>query len=113
MANTPHPVRSWSRRTADGGNMRRVSILAVGALTAGLAGLAGVVPVATAAPAPAAATEGPTVFVGELDGKQFAALAATGIDRDEISTAKARTTNKVAVEVVLSRAQAAKLQKQG
>ena len=91
--------------------MRRVSILATGALIASLAGLAGVMPVATAAPA--AATDAPTVFVGELDAQQFAALAATGLDRDEISTATAKAKNKVAVEVVLSRSQAAKLRRQG
>jgi len=91
--------------------MRRVSVLAIGALAASLAGLAGIVPVATAAPAPG--MDGLTVFVGELDGQQFSRLAATGIDRDEISTAKAKAKNKVAVEVVLSRGQAAKLRGQG
>jgi hypothetical protein len=93
--------------------MRRVSVLAAGALTASLAGLAGVMPVATAAPAPTPAADSPTVFVGELDGKQFAELAATGIDRDEITTARTGSKNKVAVEVVLSRLQAAKLRRLG
>jgi hypothetical protein len=92
---------------ADGGNMKRVSVLAAGALTASLAGLTGVMPVATAAPPPESG--GLTVFVGELDGKQFGQLAATGIDRDEITTVKAKAKNKVTVEVVLSHRQAAKL----
>ncbi len=91
--------------------MRRLSVLAVGALTASLAGLAGVVPVATAAPAPA--KDSPTVFVGEIDGKQFGQLAATGIDREEIRTTRTATKDKVKVEVVLSSSQAAKLRAVG
>jgi hypothetical protein len=96
----------------DGGRVRRVSLLAVGVLTAGLGGLTGVVPGATAAPTKAVSDE-LTVFVGELDGLQFSRLAASGIDRDELSTSKAKSKNKVQVEVVLSRAQAAKLRRQG
>lgn len=94
--------------------MRRVSVFAAGSLIASLAGLAGVMPVAAAEPPASASREdGQTVFVGELDGKQFGELAGFGIDRDEITTTKSQASGKVAVEVVLSREQAAKLRGQG
>jgi hypothetical protein len=91
--------------------MRRLSVLAVGALVSSLAGLAGVLPAATAAPA--VPNDGLSVFVGELDGAQYSQLAATGIDRDEITTVQAHAKHKVGVEVVLTRGQAAKLRHQG
>jgi hypothetical protein len=69
--------------------------------------LTGLMPAANAEPAKA--VEGPTVFVGELSATQFGQLAANGVDRDEIRTRKTRTRNRIAVELVLSREQAAKL----
>lgn len=88
--------------------MRRISVLATGVLAASLAGLVGLVgalPGATAAPAEASG--GPSVFVGELDHAQFSQLTALGIDREDIVTQASKAKTKISVEVILSPYQAA------
>src|SRR5262245_23230987 len=90
--------------------MRRISVvLAIGAMLAGL--LVGA-PAAAAAPAPQP-EPGPTVYVGQLTARQLAALGGAGLDREEITTRRGTAAGKVTVEVVLTRAQAAKLNSQG
>jgi Zinc carboxypeptidase/Immune inhibitor A peptidase M6 len=97
--------------------VRRLGILATGALTASLAGLAGVVPSAALPSATAAsakpAADAPTVFVGDLSVAQFGLLAAGGVDRTEITTRPGTAKDRVGVEVVLTPRQAAKLVGQG
>ena len=85
--------------------MRRRPFLTLAILLASLAGLIGLVPVATAETGD---ERGPTVYVGKLTRDQFAQLAASGVDRREIVTGKA-AGSEIAVEVVLSPIQAAKL----
>jgi hypothetical protein len=88
--------------------MRRMSVvLAIGAM---LAGLLGAAPAAVAAQA---LEPGPTVYVGQLTARQLAALGDVGLDRHELTTRRAAVAGKVAVEVVLTRGQAAKLNSQG
>jgi hypothetical protein len=92
--------------------MRRMSVvLAIGTM---LAGLLGAVPAAAAVQAPAPGPEpGPTVYVGQLTARQLAALGDAGLDRHDIATRRGAAAGKVAVEVVLTRGQAAKLNRQG
>jgi zinc carboxypeptidase/immune inhibitor InhA-like protein len=82
----------------------------VGILTASLTGLTGTLPVATAAPVEL--SDAPTVYVGQLDREQLAGLSGLGVDRDEIATGKG-SSNTTAVEVILTRGQAAKLAGRG
>src|SRR4029453_4884363 len=91
--------------------MRRIPVvLAIGAILAGL--LVGA-PAAAAAQAPAPQPEpGPTVYVGQLTARQLVALGESGVDRHDIATHPG-AAGKVAVEVVLTRGQAAKLNAQG
>ena len=87
-------------------------MLVVGILVLGLVGAA---PDSLGAPprsAPATDADlGPTVYVGQLTPAQVTSLGSLGLDREDLTAH--RTGTKVAVEVVLSRVQAAKLQSQG
>jgi Zinc carboxypeptidase/Immune inhibitor A peptidase M6 len=96
--------------------LRLVPLVAAGALVGGLVAA----PAASGAAKPAAprASQGPTVYVGQVTLKQLAALRAAGLDREDISISKPASTAKassgtVSVEVVLSREIAAKLKRQG
>ena len=81
---------------------RRLALLVVGAL---VASLLGTVPTASAEPP---AEPGPTVFVGQLTTKELKRLADLGLDHEDL-VSRGMAKDKVAVEVVLTRLQAAKL----
>ncbi len=74
------------------------------ALVAGLLGVAA--PPASAAPPPEA---GPTVYVGELTTDQLKQVADLGLDHGTVTSRGAAADGKFAVEVVLTRGQAQKL----
>ena len=78
------------------------------ALVAGLLGVAA--PSASAAPPPEA---GPTVYVGELTTDQLKQVADLGLDHGTVTSRGAAADGKVAVEVVLTRQQAQKLNSLG
>ena len=89
--------------------MRRTSVvLAIGAMLAGLLAAAPAAAVAAQASDP-----GPTVYVGQLTARQLMALGDAGVDRHDITTRRGAAAGKVAVEVVLTRGQAAKLNSRG
>lgn len=91
--------------------MKRLAVVTVMIMVVGLTGLTvGTGPLAAADPPD---DTGLTVFVGDLTQAQFAALIATGVDRQEISTHAAAAANEIGVEVVLTPSQAAKLTSQG
>ena len=85
---------------------RKVVLLIIGAL---VATLLGGMPTASAEPK---ANQGPTVYVGELTTDQLKQVADLGLDRSELVN-RGRSGDKMAVEVILSRAQAAKLKEAG
>jgi hypothetical protein len=87
--------------------MKRTSVML--AIIAVLAGLLAAAPAAAAAPASEA---GPTVYVGQLTRAQLATLGGAGLDRHDIAVRRG-AAGKLAVEVVLTRGQAAKLIGQG
>ena len=94
--------------------MKRSRVLLVAAML--LLGLVGVAPTSAGAPAPAgrpgdAADLGPTVYVGRLTPAELTTLGSLGLDREDLTARQ--TGSKIAVEIVLSRLQAAKLQSQG
>ena len=76
--------------------MKRIAVVTVGTMALGLAGLIGVNPLAAAERSPGG--DSLTVFVGEVSVDQLAALAASGLDRQEIRTTPA-PDGKVNVEV--------------
>lgn len=86
--------------------MRKLVLVMIGALVASVLGAA---PPAAAAPK---AGPGPTVYVGELTSDQVKQIGSLGLDREDL-VSRGRVGDKVKVEVVLSRLQAAKLKASG
>ena len=82
---------------------RRFVLLAIGAM---VASLLVATPTASAKPKPEA---GPTVFVGELTREQLKELTDLGLDRSDLQVRQGASEGTTAVEVVLTRRQAAKL----
>jgi Zinc carboxypeptidase/Immune inhibitor A peptidase M6 len=88
--------------------MKRTSVvLAIGAM------LAGLLAAAPAAVAAQGAEPGPTVYVGQLTAAQVAALGEAGVDRHDLAVRRGAAAGRLAVEVVLTRGQAAKLNSKG
>ena len=85
---------------------RKIVLVIIGALIASAFGTA---PTASAAPKDGA---GITVYRGELTKDQLGQVSELGLDREDIVT-RGRAGDKVTVEVVLSRLQAAKLKADG
>src|SRR5690242_15893758 len=82
---------------------RSFALLAAGAV------LAPLLTVQPAAAAPAAPDRGLTVYEGHLDAAQLEQVASLGIDREDLTGRGRGSDGRLAVEVVLSRQQAAKL----
>jgi hypothetical protein len=89
--------------------MRRTLVLA--ATTSLVGGLLVTAPALAAPPEPASPA-GPTVYVGTLTPQQVAQVRASGVDSEDLATAKA-ATGKVAVQVILDKNEAAKLRSVG
>ena len=85
---------------------RKIGLLIIGAL---VATVLGGMPTASAKPK---AEPGPTVYVGELTSAQLKQVTDIGLDREEL-VSRGRAGDKMKVEVVLSRQQAAKLKAVG
>jgi hypothetical protein len=75
-----------------------------------MASVLATVPTASAGPSP---SDGPTVYVGELTAGQLKQLSELGLDHGSLATRGASSPGKVAVEVILSQSQAAKLNTSG
>ena len=86
--------------------MKRTAVVILAALALGAMSLTVVTPLASAAPA--SSSDDLTVFVGEITGDQIALLAASGVDREEITMTPA-AGGGFDVELVLTPDAAAKL----